>query len=256
MRNLLLTLFIFLSFTAGAQSQQKKFTNAIYIGAGKNDIIEEVIQKAKDYYDYDVDGIIKQVQKKKKIKLQNLDTKMEFLEEMEFYLSEKLEASDQWGFELKAAIEKEYLIDIMTLIGSYFNFGLVGKPNSGNNGKLYVTLGFANSKLYSIYATMTTIKDNHIDNGYRYTDAMLASMSNSIANRFGTYKHARTISSSNMCDAYKTEPVYYERFNVNDGKVTGYIEAMFGPYVYRINKNSCQYKGNLLTEISFWFNAL
>lgn len=53
--------------------------------------------------------------------------------------------------------------------------------------------------------------------------------------------------------ADKTEPVYYEKFNLNDGEIAGYLEAEFGTCIYRIDKNNCRYRGNQLTAVSKYF---
>ncbi len=251
MRKLLAITLVCFTLSAGAQTMNLKYSNDIYFGAFKKVMINAVIKKINDYYLNDVGGIIKTMQKQKKIKLGNLEDRISFLSNMETDVRSILSATDTWGLNETDPILKKYLVSVNALLGNEFILPGVGKSNTGNNGQCYVTIGFNKDNLNYIYATMVTIKDNHISNGFPYTDFILAELSRVIKLSYGEYRHERRLSSWSMCSA-REEPVYYEKFNVKDGNISGYVEAEFGVFTNRISKSQCTYRGNQLTSITFY----
>lgn len=252
MKNIFLFLFIFFGLAVNAQSLDQNFTDEIYFGAEKEVLIKAVIKKAKDYYMNDADGIIKKVQKEKNIKLGKLEKRIEFMVKMETDLRKVLMGADTWGYSETYSLFNDYLISIVSLLAHDFLFPVYGKPNTGNNGKSDVTLGFTKNRLSSILVNMVTIRDNHIQNEYPYTDFTLAELRRGIRSRLGEFVHERRLWSWNMCSADRPEPVYYEKFKLRDGNISGYLEAEFGAYISRYCKSQCIYKGNQLTSVSFY----
>ncbi len=251
MKKLLTISLVCFALSAGAQTMNLKYSNDIYFGAFKKTMIAAVIKKINDYYLNDVGGIIKTMQKQKKIKLSNLEDRVAFLANMETEVRSILNANDTWGLNETDPILKKYLLSVNALLGNEFAFPGVGRSNTGSNGQGYVTIGFYKDELNYINANMVTIKDNHISNGFPYTDFILAELSRVIKKGFGEYRHERRLSSWSMCSA-REEPVYYEKFNLKDGNITGYIEAEFGVFTNRISKSQCTYRGNQLTAITFY----
>jgi hypothetical protein len=221
------------------------------MGASKEDLINAVIREAKDYYMNDVDGIIMKMQKEKKVKLSKLEKRIEFLNNMETAIRNKLNETNNWGHEETYSLFQTYLIYVPDLLGKEFMIPGFGQPNTGHNKKAQVTIGFTKNRLSTIHATMATIKDYNIQNGYGYTDATLAEISRVTRSNFGEFSHERRQWSWNMCSD-RQEPVYYEKFNLKGGNITGYLEAEFGIYIYQLNKTKCQYRGNQLTSVSFY----
>lgn len=237
--------------SAGAQTLNLKYTNDIYFGAYKQDLIEVVIKKINDYYLNDVGGIITKIQKQKKLRLSKLEDRVAFLAQMESDVGAILKANNTWGLNETDPILKKYLLSVNALLGDEFVFPAVGKSNTGHNGQGYVTIGFHENELNYIYANMVTIKDNHISNGFPYTDFILGEFSRLIKKHFGEYTHERRLWSWSMCST-REEPVYYEKFNIRDGSIVGYVEAEFGVFTNRISKSQCTYRGNQLTTLSFY----
>ena len=253
MKTLFLIVAVITSLLSTAQTINRKWTNEIYFDASKESLIKTVIKKVKDYYLNDEDGIIKKMQKQKKVKLDKMEKRIEFLARIESVIEATLTNTDNWGWEELKSIRTDYLINVNQLLCRDLFFVGCGKPNTGSNQEGSITLTFNKKKLSAIYAYMSTIKDNHIANGYSYTDFTLGELSRVIRSDLGEFTHERRQWSWNMCSADKAEPVYYEKFNVNDGEYTGWVEAEFGAYIYRIDKNNCRYRGNQLTAVTMSF---
>jgi len=255
MKNIVLFLLTLSVLIAQAQTLDQSYTNEIYFGASKESIINAVIKKARDYYINDVNGIIKKMKQKKDLKLGKSEKRIEFLTKMEADMRKKLKAADDWGSVEIESFNQEYLISISQLLARDLFFIGVGKPNTGYNGDGFITLMFDKKGLSGFRAYMATIKDYkyNIDNGHPYNDFTLGEISRVIRSNLGGFTHERYMRSTNMCSADKEEPVYCEKFNLRDGKISGYIEAEFGAYIQQINNYTCRHLGNQLTSVSMYF---
>lgn len=255
MKNILLFLLTLSGLITQAQTLNLRYTNEIYFGASKGSIIDAVIKKTRDYYMSDVNGIIKKMRKKKGLKLGKAEKRIEFLAKMEADMRKKLMAADDWESVEINSFNQDYLISVSQLLAGDLFFIGVGKPNTGYNGDGFVTLMFDKKGLSGFRAYMATIKDYkyHLNNGHPYNDFTLGEISKLIRADLGGFTHERRMGSTNICSAEKGEPVYYEKFNLKEGNISGYIEAEFGAYVQQINSYTCRHLGNQLTSVSMYF---
>lgn len=186
MKNIFLFFLTISGLSTQAQTLDRRYTENIYFGASKEDLIDVVIKKVKDYYMNDVGGIIKKM-KKRGLKLAKPEKRVEFLTQMEADMRKKLKAADDWESAEIESFNQRYLISISQLLARDFFFIGVGKPNTGYNGDGFVTLMFDKNGLSGFSARMATVKDYkyNIDNRHPYNNFTLGELSRVIRSDLG-----------------------------------------------------------------------
>lgn len=249
MKILSLFIAILLVNTANSQTLDRNYSDDIYFGADKDNLIDLVIEKVHDYYMNDVNGIIKKLKKEKKININRPENLKEFLSEMKTEIRIKLNEEDNW-YDVNGPIYQDYLISVSQLLGNDITIPGLGKANTGNNGNAYVTIVFNDEEVSKLTIRMETYQDYHISNGYPYTNEMLANINKAVKINFGESTREQALWSTSMCSSNE-EPVYLEiyKFDGDSDDIAGYIEFRFGPYIQKFDSNNCRYIGNQLEYV-------
>lgn len=246
---LLIICFTLIRISGTAQTLNRKFIEGINFNTSKSEVIDIVLEKMRNYYETDREGIIKRASKGFKKNLKKKSTLEEFIINMEDDLAALLDANNDWG-SFDATLK--YGISISKLLGSDLQSHGFGKANEGKMGDGYIYLVFKDEYLSSIRGGLATTKDYAIHSGYNYDNTHLADAANVLRKNFGGFTFRQYSNIWNSCSTNpETVPMIDYTIVDTDQELSALFTFEYGIYQRRLSRSQCRSAGNHLTNITF-----
>jgi hypothetical protein len=242
-------LFSFFFFVASSQTWNYDYFPGLEF-QNKQKCASQLVQVAEEYVRGNVDNIQATLRKQKKIKLNKAARMDAFVANMKDDLLNRLMDANEWD-ESHMRLWDTYRFSIETLLGRKAIIPGMGKPYSETFKNASASVSYEGNHFKSLNIYLYTYAHlNSRYNGIPYTSENLAVTDKKVQTTYGSQYSKKTEQSSTaICSAYDTEPVYIVKYEFQSKTNFLTISTTYGPYAQSIGNGQCRWLGNQLTAV-------
>ena len=247
-KKLLILFFILSTLSVQAQIETIQFVEGLTINSTKNQVIDFVVKKTKEFVRVDRREIQKKLKKNgHKINDKTIEA---FLIKMEQDIRVDLQKQDDWD---KSTMKDKYVLSPRDILGFYLHLPGLDKANTNKMGNGSVYLKFKDGKIMTFQSTVATTRHDALPSGYSYNTTHQNKISSLIQTLFGNFKLKSTTDTTWQCSS-RGDKIYYESFEFSKNEFHGNFFYTFSPQFKSTGINMCEAIGTQLTEVSLYLN--